>query len=76
LKPLNVGRILLLTAAGLAAAWLARDVLLLAFQATAGAVFGLMGTVVAVPLLVCIQELVKYLWVERITSSTSPASGA
>jgi len=52
-----------------------KPALMLAFQATAGAVLGLMGTVVAVPLLVCIQELVKYLWVERVTTSTSRASG-
>jgi predicted PurR-regulated permease PerM len=45
-----------------------KPALMLAFQATAGAVFGVMGTVVATPLLVCVQELVQYHWVERHTS--------
>ena len=39
--------------------------LLLFGQGLFGAVFGLMGTVVASPLLVCGQVLVDYLWVER-----------
>src|SRR2546428_9759832 len=45
-----------------------KPALLLFFQAVAGAVFGVTGTVVATPLLVCIQEAVEYLWVERVPS--------
>ena len=45
-----------------------KPALLLFFQAVAGAVFGVTGTVVATPLLVCIQEAVQYLWVERVRS--------
>jgi predicted PurR-regulated permease PerM len=42
-----------------------RPALLLVGQGLFGSVFGLMGTIVATPLLVCLQELTKYLWVER-----------
>ena len=42
-----------------------KPALLLVGQGLFGAVFGLMGTVVATPLIVCSQELTKYLWVER-----------
>jgi predicted PurR-regulated permease PerM len=42
-----------------------RPALLLFGQGVFGAVFGLMGTIVATPLLVCAQVLVEYLWVER-----------
>src|SRR5205807_782394 len=45
-----------------------KPTLLLFFQAVAGAVFGVTGTVVATPLLVCIQEVVQYLWVQRVRS--------
>jgi len=39
--------------------------LLLFVQGMFGAVFGLLGTIVATPMLVCIQALTDYLWVER-----------
>jgi predicted PurR-regulated permease PerM len=42
-----------------------KPALLLFGQGLFSAVFGLMGTVVATPLLVCGQTLVDYLWVER-----------
>jgi predicted PurR-regulated permease PerM len=42
-----------------------RPALLLVFQGVFGAVFGLMGIVVATPTLVCAQTLIQYLWVER-----------
>jgi predicted PurR-regulated permease PerM len=42
-----------------------RPALLLFGQGMFGAVFGLMGTVVATPMIVCIQVLSEYLWVER-----------
>ena len=42
-----------------------KPALLLVGQGLFGAVFGLMGTVVATPLIVCAQELTTYLWVER-----------
>ena len=42
-----------------------RPALLLVGQGVFGAVFGLMGTIVATPLLVCAQILTEYLWVER-----------
>ena len=42
-----------------------RPALLLFGQGVFGAVFGLMGTIVATPLLVCAQILTEYLWVER-----------
>jgi predicted PurR-regulated permease PerM len=42
-----------------------RPALLLAGQGVFGAVFGLMGTIVATPMLVCVQTLTQYLWVER-----------
>jgi predicted PurR-regulated permease PerM len=42
-----------------------RPALLLFGQGVFGAVFGLLGTVVATPMLVCAQVLTQYLWVER-----------
>ena len=42
-----------------------RPALLLFGQACLGGFFGVMGIVVATPLLVCIQAVVQYLWVER-----------
>lgn len=42
-----------------------RPALLLFAQATATAVFGVPGTMVATPLLVCLQELTTFLWIER-----------
>jgi predicted PurR-regulated permease PerM len=42
-----------------------RPALLLFGQGVFGAVFGLLGTIVATPMLVCIQALTGYLWVER-----------
>jgi len=45
--------------------------LLLFGQGLFAAVFGLMGTVVASPLLVCGQVLIDYLWVERRLGKTS-----
>lgn len=39
--------------------------LLLTFQALLGAVFGILGIVVATPALACLQAAVDYLWVER-----------
>src|SRR5256885_1431981 len=42
-----------------------KPALLLFGQGLFSAVFGLMGTVVATPLLVCGQTLIGYLWVER-----------
>jgi predicted PurR-regulated permease PerM len=42
-----------------------KPALLLFGQGALGAVFGLLGTIVATPLLVCLQVLTDYLWVER-----------
>jgi predicted PurR-regulated permease PerM len=42
-----------------------RPALLLVGQGMFGAVFGLMGIVVATPTLVCAQVLTQYLWIER-----------
>ncbi|MEZ4234803.1 MAG: AI-2E family transporter [Myxococcota bacterium] len=42
-----------------------KPALLLLGQGVMTALFGLMGTVVATPLVVCLQALVGYLWVER-----------
>jgi predicted PurR-regulated permease PerM len=42
-----------------------KPALLLVGQSLFGAVFGLMGVVVATPALVCLQVAVEYLWVER-----------
>ena len=39
--------------------------LLLVWQGFFGAVFGLVGTIVATPVLVCVQTLTQHLWVER-----------
>ncbi|MFL5300166.1 MAG: AI-2E family transporter [Anaeromyxobacteraceae bacterium] len=42
-----------------------KPALLLVGQSLFGAVFGLMGVVVATPALVCLQVAVEYLWIER-----------
>ena len=42
-----------------------KPALLLVGQSLFGAVFGLLGVVVATPALVCLQVAVEYLWVER-----------
>ena len=42
-----------------------KPALLLAGQGALGAIFGIPGTIVATPLIVCGQTLVDYLWVER-----------
>jgi predicted PurR-regulated permease PerM len=42
-----------------------KPAILLVAQAAATAVFGVMGTIVATPLLVCLQELTAFLWTER-----------
>ncbi len=42
-----------------------KPAVLLFTQGVLGAVFGVLGIVVATPLLVCAQALVEYLWVER-----------
>jgi predicted PurR-regulated permease PerM len=47
-----------------------KPALLLFGQGLFSAVFGLMGTVVATPLIVCAQTLVDYLWVERKLAKT------
>ena len=39
--------------------------LLLTWQGVFGAIFGLAGTIVATPALVCVQILTRHLWVER-----------
>jgi predicted PurR-regulated permease PerM len=39
--------------------------LLLVWQGVFGAIFGLAGTIVATPMLVCVQILTQHLWVER-----------
>ena len=52
-----------------------RPALLLFGQGVFGAVFGLMGTIVATPMLVCAQVLTEYLWVERRVGKDPDASG-
>jgi predicted PurR-regulated permease PerM len=52
-----------------------RPALLLVGQGLFGAVFGLMGTIVATPLIVCLQELTEYLWVERRLGKNPSAAG-
>lgn len=52
-----------------------RPALLLFGQACLGAVFGVMGIVVATPLIVVAQALIQYLWVERRLGKF-PAAGA
>jgi predicted PurR-regulated permease PerM len=47
-----------------------KPALLLFGQGVFSAVFGLMGTVVATPMIVCIQTLLDYLWVERKLQKT------
>jgi predicted PurR-regulated permease PerM len=49
-----------------------RPASLLVWQAFLGAVFGLMGTVVATPLLVCVRSAVTHLYVERKLGKTEP----
>jgi predicted PurR-regulated permease PerM len=49
-----------------------KPALLLFTQGVFSAVFGIMGTVVSTPLLVCAQTLVDYLWVERRLGKTPP----
>ncbi len=48
--------------------------LLLTFQALAGAVFGIVGVVVATPALACLQVAVGLLWVERRLGKTASAN--
>ena len=52
-----------------------RPAMLLFGQGLFGAVFGLLGTVVATPMLVCVQVLTEYLWVERRLGKDPDASG-
>jgi predicted PurR-regulated permease PerM len=53
-----------------------RPAVLLFVQGIFGAVFGLLGTVVATPMLVCIQALTDYLWVERrLGKDPKPGAG-
>jgi predicted PurR-regulated permease PerM len=47
-----------------------KPALLLIGQGLFSAVFGLLGTVVATPLIVCAQTLIDYLWVERRLAKT------
>ena len=42
-----------------------KPALLLVSQGAMVAVFGLLGAVVATPMLVCAQTLVEHLWIER-----------
>jgi predicted PurR-regulated permease PerM len=49
-----------------------RPASLLVWQAFLGAVFGLMGAVVATPLLVCVRAAVRHLYVERTLGKTAP----
>ncbi len=49
-----------------------RPASLLVWQAFLGAVFGLMGAVVATPLLVCVRSAVTHLYVERKLGKTAP----
>ena len=49
-----------------------RPALLLFGQGLFSGVFGLLGTVVATPLLVCVQVLTEYLWVERRLGKEPP----
>jgi len=49
-----------------------RPALLLFGQGLFGGVSGLLGTVVATPLLVCLQVLTEYLWVERRLGKQPP----
>ena len=49
-----------------------RPALLLFGQGVMSAVFGLLGTVVTTPMLVCGQILVEYLWVERRLAKPPP----
>jgi predicted PurR-regulated permease PerM len=49
-----------------------RPALLLFGQGLFGGIFGLLGTVVATPLLVCAQVLTEFLWVERWLGKEPP----
>jgi predicted PurR-regulated permease PerM len=49
-----------------------KPALLLIGQGALAAMFGIAGTVVATPLIVCGQTLVEYLWVERRLGKTAP----
>jgi predicted PurR-regulated permease PerM len=49
-----------------------KPALLLTGQGALAAIFGLSGTIVATPLIVCGQTLVEYLWVERRLGKASP----
>jgi predicted PurR-regulated permease PerM len=49
-----------------------KPALLLFGQGIFSAVFGLLGTIVATPLLVCLQALIDYLWVERRLGKEPP----
>lgn len=49
-----------------------RPALLLVGQGTMAAIFGLLGAVVATPMLVCAQVLVEYFWVERAQGKPPP----
>jgi len=49
-----------------------KPAVLLFGQACLGAVFGIMGIVVATPLMVCARALIRYLWVERRLGKTPP----
>ena len=53
-----------------------KPALLLAGQGALAAIFGLAGTVVATPLIVCGQTLVEHLWVERKLGKPAPAPHA
>ena len=49
-----------------------RPAFLLFGQGVFGAVFGLLGTIVATPMLVCVQVLTEYLWAERRLGKETP----
>lgn len=49
-----------------------RPAFLLFGQGVFGAVFGLIGTIVATPMLVCVQVLTEYLWAERRLGKQAP----
>ena len=52
----------------------ANPALLLFFQAVMGALFGLLGLIVATPLLTVLQITVTTLWIERRLHKTPPSS--
>jgi predicted PurR-regulated permease PerM len=49
-----------------------RPATLLFGQVAAGALFGVLGTVVATPLIVCLKAGVGYLWIERRLGKVAP----